>query len=174
MDFKTAADAIKQLANRYESMVEVAAVLDSISSIDNAKNEAIRDKDAAIEARAEAVMQLGNVQGQIAAAKDQARLIVEGAEKSASEILAAAKDEGELAIAAGKTQAQAIIAKASNDNLVALSMVKSNVESATKKLEELNAELASKQTVLDQVNAELADSQEKHAQAKAAIAKILG
>lgn len=69
MDMNTAADAIRQMAVRYEAMVVAADVLTKLGGLDNAVKEATARAQAANEAADKAQAEHGNLLEQIAKAK---------------------------------------------------------------------------------------------------------
>lgn len=151
-DKMNAANELKNFANRFRSMLEVADDLEKLGSLENAIGEAGARLSA-----------LRDEQGVIEAAVDRARTSIDDANARAQEMTNLAADDADRVIALAKEEAAGLVSKANRDVGDIVSRGRAQADELASKIAAKHAELkiittetAEAQSRLDAVNAELA------------------
>lgn len=139
-----AAEDLKGFANRFRAILEVADLLEKLGSLQQAERDAVIKKDAAYAAADAAVAKLSGLQAQIASleraleeAQAKGKVMEQGAQFKAQQILAAAEAEAKEVIAAA-TKHRVEVDAAAKEALKELALVNSAV--ATKREEQAQVE----------------------------------
>jgi colicin import membrane protein len=169
-----AADLIERQARTFQAIIDAAAALREIGSLEQAAAEA---KQAAAEARKErdeASDDLKLAKLAIKEAKEKAKEIFNEARVSAAEVEAKAKANAEVVKSMGHEAAQSVIEQAETkaQNILAgvasdKAMLERDVLHLTEKRNAIDAEISEKEKTADALEARLAKAQ-------AQIAKLLG
>lgn len=169
-----AAEHIERLAVQYQAMVEAAAALKEIGSLENATQEAQKAAEAAkkeaVAAKAEAL----KAKDKIAAAELSAAEIIAGAQSEASEIASVAKAQGAIIIEDARKMADAMMVKAAKDVADASAGIAGKVAELTTAKLRLEQDLAALQNAITVKTAEADGIEARLAKAQAQVAKLLG
>lgn len=169
-----AADAINRLAQSYQAVIDAAALLREIGSLDQAKDEAVKAREVADKEAAEAKAEAKKAKDVVKKAKDDADQIIDGAVIEAKEILANADLDVERKIEDAKLRGESIISAAR----VMADRVTGDIATEAKRTEDrlkelqfncstIEASIADKLKMCDDIEARLAKAQ-------AQVAKLLG
>jgi cell division septum initiation protein DivIVA len=148
---------VKKLANHYQAVIDLAALIEKVGSIEQAASEAEGRLHAT---RAELAKQqevLADVRAEVVQESVKANEIAVGAQAEANRIVQAATAEADAFKAAAQTEAGTILGAAR----AAVDEAEANLERQRATLEELVAQIADKQGELERVNAILAEARAK-------------
>ena len=174
IDKHAAAEAIRVLAVRYESMVAAADLLDGIASQENAAAAAVKAKDAAYLERDEALKALAEANQAVADAQALAAETAKQAIFDAEIVVSQAKLDGEKLVSDAKIAAEHTAKAVEMSAKKALEALSSRIEAAGLKLDGLNAAIKDAQERSDAAiaGAEIAES--RLAKVKSQIAELAG
>jgi chromosome segregation ATPase len=169
-----AAEAIEVLANQYRNMVEAAAMLKQIGSLENASKEAQKAAEAAKDEAEAAKLEADLAKADAKKAKTKVTEMLTKAAEDANDALAAAQEKADAIVAQANAKA-AEIDQAAVDRLAgALADVNANrariineINNAQDRLDGLTIDIAAK-------TAEAEEAQKRLDKVQAQIAKYLG
>lgn len=170
----TAAEHIERLAVQYQAMVDAAAALKEIGSLENATQEAQKAADVARKEAQAAKAEAQKAKDKIAAAEQQAAETLAAAQVEAAMITAEAKQSGDNVVMRAQQEAARIIEKATKDVADASAGVAGRVAELTTAKLRLEQNIAALQDAITAKTGEADAIEARLAKAQAQIAKLLG
>lgn len=159
MSLQTQIDSIKALAVSYQAVIDLAASLEQLASIEQATAEATAALSQATQKRDAAGVELAKVNGLVADAIDK---------------LASVETEALQVKANAKTEAEAIVETAKNQAALIAAECDSHVKDAVKKQKAAELKLSQAQAEIDAKQVELESLVNKIAETKQAALSALG
>ena len=172
MNFQSASDALQRIANQQQGIVELAAAIQDLGGLANAKDELTAQVTQLRLDTADATAELLGVKGKV---KDHKAFIdhsLEAAQKAADDLTAAAQASAEAIVAQANADAAKIASDAAAAQEAATVAASTQLSTLQGKIDELTAEVAAQEKAKADAEAATADAQAKYDAIKAQIAKL--
>jgi len=173
-NFTTAAETIDRLAVQFQGIIEVAAVLKQVGSLENAAAEYKKQADDALVAAQEAQIDLDAISEKVAAANESVSTIVDDASARATEIISQANGRAQQILDDAAEKGAKMIAEAQESTNATVQRAHSEIADLTNQIDWLRGELKDIGSDRDKIQAEATAAQEQLDGIKAQISKMLG
>lgn len=172
MDYTKVAEAIDRQAKTYQSVIDAAAALKEIGSLENAAKDYRKAADAALADLDAAKEEVKKVKAEQAKAKEKADAIVSKANDQALEVLREAEQKGQAMADAAAARAAEILSRAEQDAAMQRAGIAGQVAQLTSTKVAIEQDVATLQGVKDSLKLEAEDLEKRLSKAKAQLEKL--
>ena len=174
MDYTKVAEAIDRQAKTYQAIIDAAAALKEIGSLDNMANDCRAAAEVAREDLSKVQAEAKAAKAEVTKAKNKAGEILIKANDQALEVMREAEQKSQAIVDGASVRAGEIVATAERQAADRTAGVAGQVAQLTSTKVSLEQDVASLQDVIGRKQIEVEDLEKRLAKAQAQIAKLLG